>query len=67
MLTHPWAAAVAKQGAGYAGGIVSAAVDGLKVGEAIVRQLLGDDAVMAGAAAGSSSQRGGAAVMMGGY
>jgi hypothetical protein len=27
--------------AGYAGGIVSAAVDGLHVGEAIVRDLLG--------------------------
>lgn len=29
------------EGAGHAGGIVSAAVDGLRVGEAVVRQLTG--------------------------
>ncbi len=32
------------EGAGYAGGIVSAAVDGLRVGEAVIRQLLGAEA-----------------------
>lgn len=31
----------AGEGAGYAGGIVSAAVDGLKVGRAVAAQLLG--------------------------
>jgi len=29
------------EGAGYAGGIVSAAVDGLRVGEAVVAELTG--------------------------
>lgn len=31
----------AGEGAGYAGGIVSAAVDGLKVGQAVAAELLG--------------------------
>ena len=31
----------AGEGAGYAGGILSAGVDGIKVGEAVARQMLG--------------------------
>ena len=31
----------AGEGAGYAGGILSAGVDGVKVGEAVARQMLG--------------------------
>jgi uncharacterized FAD-dependent dehydrogenase len=34
------------EGAGYAGGIMSAAVDGLRVGRAIVAELAGDSAAM---------------------
>ena len=34
----------AGEGAGYAGGIVSAAVDGLKVGRAVTGQLMGTTA-----------------------
>ena len=33
------------EGAGYAGGIVSAAVDGMRVGAAVVQQLAGAAAV----------------------
>jgi uncharacterized FAD-dependent dehydrogenase len=32
----------AGEGAGYAGGILSAGVDGIKVGEAVARQLMAD-------------------------
>ncbi|MPM59388.1 hypothetical protein SDC9_106230 [bioreactor metagenome] len=35
----------AGEGAGYAGGILSAGVDGIKVGEAVVRQMLGLEGV----------------------
>ncbi len=34
----------AGEGAGYAGGILSAGVDGIKVGEAVARSLLGTGA-----------------------
>ena len=44
------------EGAGYAGGIVSAAVDGLRVGEALVQEVTGVAAV--GAADARSSLKG---------
>ncbi len=45
------------EGAGYAGGIVSAAVDGLRVGEALVREAsgLGLDAAAASHMKGMSA------------
>jgi uncharacterized protein len=42
----------AGEGAGYAGGILSAAVDGIKVAEAVARDMLGLDAVGSGAQPG---------------
>lgn len=45
------------EGAGYAGGIVSAAVDGLKVGEAVVRELLGKEVQVPAGGAGQAERQ----------
>ncbi len=42
----------AGEGAGYAGGILSAAVDGIRVAEAVARDMLGLEAAQSGARAG---------------
>jgi len=42
----------AGEGAGYAGGILSAGVDGIRIAEAVARDMLGLDAVGSGAQPG---------------
>ena len=61
-LPTPWRCclpppAAAAAGAGYAGGIVSAAVDGLRVGAALVEELTGRAANYAGGAATAADYR----------